>query len=132
MATLANRNDWYVIVADDDPDWRSLMAQALGYVGFQVFEASNGIELVAHCRALLAIPTRRLLVIADVEMPFLSGVEALAQLSDLDADALRVVMITANATPRLVADARAAGVRAVMRKPVSRNELMRVVGTLAS
>lgn len=130
MATMTSRHDWYVIVADDDPDWRSLMAVALQSAGFHVFEAADGWELVAHCQALLATPARRVLVISDVEMPGLTGTDALALLSGL-ASRMRVVLITGTQSAEVMQGADAAGAFAVLQKPVSRSALLRMVNELA-
>jgi CheY-like chemotaxis protein len=128
MATMTSRQDWYVVVADDDADWRGLMAVALQSAGFHVFEASDGWELVAHCQALLATPGRRVLIISDVEMPGLGGIDALEMLRGYESR-LRVALITGAQSTLLQTGA--TGVRAVLRKPVSRSALMRAVEELA-
>lgn len=130
MATMTSRQDWYVIVADDDPDWRSLMAVALQSAGFHVFEAGDGWELVAHCQALLATPARRVLVISDVEMPGLTGTGALALLRDF-ASRMRVVLITGTQSADVLSGADGVGAFAVLQKPVSRSALLRMVNQLA-
>jgi len=129
MAAMTSRHDWYVIVADDDPDWRGLMAVALQSAGFHVFEAGDGWELVAHCRALLAVPSQRVLVLSDVEMPGMTGLTAMAQLQGY-ADRLRVILITGTHSASTLAGADAAGAHAVMHKPVSRLELLRMVNAV--
>lgn len=130
MATMTSRHDWYVVVADDDADWRGLMTVALHAAGFNVFEASDGWELVAHCHALLATPGRRVLIISDVEMPGLGGIDALAHLRGYESR-IRVALITGVQSQALQDGADAAGAQAVLQKPVSRSALMRMVHALA-
>lgn len=62
-----------VVVADDDDDIRQLMKLSLGYSGFEVIDAHDGI------RALRAVEEGRIdapidLVILDGAMPVLTGV----------------------------------------------------------
>lgn len=60
-----------VVVAEDEPDTREYLVDLLARRGFRASGVSGGLELVEACRA--APPD---LVIADVRMPGLDGVEA--------------------------------------------------------
>lgn len=64
-----------VLVADDDPDIRRLVATYLELEGFEVEEAADGVEAVD--KTLENLPD---LVILDIMMPNKSGTEALADL----------------------------------------------------
>jgi len=64
-----------ILVADDDASIRSLLKQLLADEGFAVHEASTGIEVVDKVKE--SSPD---LVIMDVRMPELDGIEALARL----------------------------------------------------
>jgi DNA-binding response OmpR family regulator len=79
-----------IVIADDEPDLRSVYATCLRDAGYEVWEASDGAEavaLVAQCR-----PT---LLILDVWMPNLNGFEVLELLRDDPlASNLRVVMLS--------------------------------------
>jgi two-component system, response regulator FlrC len=61
-----------IVVADDDADTRALVKAAL--VGFEVFEACNGIELLE----VLADAVRCDLIVTDVDMGWLDGIQAVA------------------------------------------------------
>ena len=63
-----------LLVADDDASIRSLLKQLLSDEGFAVLEASTGIEVVDKVKE--ASPD---LVIMDVRMPELDGIEALSR-----------------------------------------------------
>ena len=63
-----------LLVADDDPSIRSLLKQLLSDEGFAVLEASTGLEVVEKVKE--SSPD---LVIMDVRMPELDGIEALSR-----------------------------------------------------
>jgi len=63
-----------ILVADDDASIRSLLKQLLSDEGFAVVEASTGIEVVDKVKE-----TGPDLVIMDVRMPELDGIEALSR-----------------------------------------------------
>ena len=63
-----------ILVADDDASIRSLLKQLLADEGFAVIEASTGVEVVDKVKE--SSPD---LVIMDVRMPELDGIEALSR-----------------------------------------------------
>ena len=63
-----------ILVADDDASIRSLLKQLLADEGFAVVEASTGVEVVEKVKE--SSPD---LVIMDVRMPELDGIEALSR-----------------------------------------------------
>ena len=65
-----------IAIADDEPEVRQYFASALAASGHQiVVAAANGQELVDRCRK-----TRPDLLITDIRMDGLSGIEAMQQL----------------------------------------------------
>lgn len=67
-----------IMVAEDETDIRELIAYSLVNIGgFQVVKAKNGVEAVEMARA--EIPD---LILMDVRMPKMTGVEACAQLKE--------------------------------------------------
>ena len=64
-----------ILVADDDASIRSLLKQLLADEGFAVLEASTGVEVVEKVKE--ASPD---LVVMDVRMPELDGIEALSRI----------------------------------------------------
>jgi CheY-like chemotaxis protein len=78
-----------VLVVDDDPDLRDVVALALGLEGYFVLTATNGREALAH------ITTRPpSVVLLDLQMPVMSGWELVARLRDIPV-AVPVVFMTA-------------------------------------
>lgn len=66
-----------IVLADDEPDLRSIYAACLRREGYDVWEASDGRE------ALELVESRRPgLLILDVWMPVLNGLEVIEQLRD--------------------------------------------------
>src|SRR5437016_4111169 len=63
-----------ILVADDDSSIRSLLRQLLSDEGYSVAEAATGVEVVDKVKE--ASPD---LVIMDVRMPELDGIEALSR-----------------------------------------------------
>ncbi|HEY7698882.1 MAG TPA: ATP-binding protein, partial [Vicinamibacteria bacterium] len=77
-----------ILVADDEPLVRNVARVLLESAGFEVLEASNGVEAVALYRAR-ASEVRA--VVLDVTMPGLGGVEALRMIREVDPGA-RVIL----------------------------------------
>ena len=81
---IAHTSPPTVLIAEDDHDLRVLIATLMAIEGFVVSEASDGRELVEIVRAALredgAAPD---LLISDLVMPGLDGIEAIEQLQAL-------------------------------------------------
>lgn len=79
-----------IVLAEDDPNLRALYAEWLRRAGHRVCEAADGAEAVAQVRAC-----RPDLLILDIWMPVLNGLEVLEQLSRLGpAVGMRVVVLS--------------------------------------
>jgi CheY-like chemotaxis protein len=113
-----------VLVVDDDAGLRGLVRATLGD-DYEVLEASDGVEAVALARH--ASPD---LVLLDVRMPRLNGIQACARIKETPAARPRVVMITAFGSAEIQAQARAAGADAFLAKPYSPLALLQQVGDL--
>jgi CheY-like chemotaxis protein len=110
-----------ILVVDDEPSVLMTMAANLELDGFTVVEASSGeqaLELFA------AQPFD--LVLSDIRMPGMSGLDLLRRLRELKSDAA-VVLMTAFALESVVQDALGEGVFAVLPKPC---DLKHVAATL--
>jgi CheY-like chemotaxis protein len=108
-----------VLVVDDEPDIRYLLAVTLEAAGFRVIEAAHGeaaLEQVSR--------TRPQLVITDRMMPLMGGHELIERLRrDEDTAAIPIVMLSAIAGD-------APGADAVLSKPFEREELVGLVSRL--
>jgi EAL domain-containing protein (putative c-di-GMP-specific phosphodiesterase class I) len=81
-----------VLLVDDDPRVRAAFAQVLSSAGFLVQTAAGAVD------AWQQVMTHNTdVVITDIQMPGMTGVELLQRLHDHDAD-LPVILVTGNAT----------------------------------
>jgi len=102
-----------VLVADPDPDTRTLYQLALPPAGCEVIEAGDGRD--ALTKALAEPPT---LLITELRLPFIDGF-ALCEILRRDAatHALPILVVTAEARPVELNRIRNAGASAVLLKP---------------
>jgi CheY-like chemotaxis protein len=111
-----------VLVVDDDPDLLEIVTLVLGLYEVPTVTASDGIEALAAMRGSDALG----LVLLDLMMPKMSGVEVLAEMkSDPALEAMPVVVISGNyQTEQSVL---AMGANEYLVKPIDVDVLMRVV-----
>lgn len=119
-----------VIVAEDDPMMRDLIACALRCDGFEVLEAANGdaLELLASEIACGALEVS--LVVSDIRMPGSSGL-AVLQLLQRSSRPPPIVLITAFGDPETEAAALSLGATGVLDKPFELDDFRTVVWFLA-
>lgn len=117
-----------VLLADDQPQMRSLMRSALMRDGYEVIEAEDGPSLIlALINGLLSEQTRAPdLIITDVRMPGFTGLEVLARLRREDWST-PVILITAFGDEALHKEAARLGAARVLDKPFELEDLRAVV-----
>jgi CheY-like chemotaxis protein len=123
MSQATNEHATRVLVAEDSDDTRAVVAAILRDDGFDVVEARSGIELLNRLGVGDAPAEGQIdLVISDVRMPKLDGIEALAKVRKA---ALCTPFILMSAYGGRGAQQRARELRAVMflKKPFSLFEL---------
>jgi two-component system chemotaxis response regulator CheY len=115
-----------VLVVDDDPFIRRLILTTLEDVaGFELFEAADGEQAVAMAQQISPW-----VVLLDIDMPRLDGIEACRRLRGLPAGGTAtIVMLTAAASGQ-ESVARAAGADLFLTKPFSPLDLLRLVDEL--
>lgn len=106
-----------VLVVDDDPVLRRFVRAVLEGVGYRIEEASDGHEALARMDDLSPH-----VVVLDVMMPGLGGVEVLEKLGP--GSAAKVLMLTGMDDPDVEDSAVAAGAVAYLTKPFSPKELL--------
>jgi two-component system chemotaxis response regulator CheY len=116
-----------VLVVDDDPFIRKLIATTLEDVAdFDLHEAADGAEAIEVARR-----ERPSLVFLDVDMPILNGIEACAQLRQLEqTEHATIVMLTAAHGDSVERSAEEAGADLFLTKPFSPLDLLRLVDQL--
>lgn len=113
-----------ILVAEDDPDTRSLVARVLRMGGHRVYETGSGSELLQTLRSIIIdSPIDGVdLVVSDLRMPGLSGLEVARMLRAQRWDA-PIILMTALSTDALRDEAEALGVTVLM-KPFSLEDLL--------
>jgi CheY-like chemotaxis protein len=109
-----------ILVAEDSVDIRSLWQLWLTLSGFIVDEAENGAEAFASARRQ---PPD--LILIDLEMPVMSGVEAIQHLrADPLTAAIPIIVMTARGGSEAFEQARVAGADTYLQKPVLPDDLL--------
>lgn len=127
-AVLGGRPQGRILVVDDDPDVRRLVGSILQRAGYEVTEAADGEEAVQQVRERGAD-----VVVMDIVMPRLDGVEALRRLRDDPATATTPVILmsaSAGAAGASREEARALGANAVLSKPLTPGQLRDLVARI--
>jgi two-component system sensor histidine kinase RpfC len=116
-----------IAVAEDNPTNRKVLSLVLDRAGHRVRLAGNGEELLDLLEA-----ERFDLVIADIQMPEMGGLEALRLQRVIEAGQPRTpwLVISANATREAREEALAAGADAYLSKPVDTAALLQTVAEL--
>jgi CheY-like chemotaxis protein len=110
-----------VLVVDDDPGIRESVTEVLTGEGYRVLQAGDGAEALEH----LAHLAERCVVLLDLAMPRMNGLEFLAELSRRGPVARTPVLVmSANAHPGELDHPQ---VVALLRKPFELDELLRWV-----
>ena len=112
-----------VIVADDSGQCRDNLRTALMECGFQVLLVWNGLEALE-----IASTTSARLVLLDVRMPHMDGLQACARIRDLPGyESVPIVMLSGYGNPAMRAAAEQAGASLFLTKPISNLALMQAI-----
>ena len=112
-----------VLVVDDEPEVRLVLIEFLSSRGHEVTAASGGAEAVA-----MVENTKPDLVLLDVAMPDMDGLEALRRIAAIE-PALAVIMVTANADIGITSKLLALGAVDYVPKPFDLDYLDQAVST---
>jgi two-component system cell cycle response regulator DivK len=103
-----------ILVVEDNERNRKLVRTVLEFRGYEVVECDDGEPALE-----LARKHRPVLVLMDIQLPKVNGVEALARLrADPDTKAIPVVAVTASVTPTERERVVAAGFNGYISKPI--------------
>jgi CheY-like chemotaxis protein len=112
-----------ILVVDDEPAVRRFVTDALRSSGYEVVGASTGREALAAVYGESRTPT---LLVTDIEMPGMSGVELAARVR-ADRPGIRVILMTGREASAARARERAGLVEGVLLKPFGLAELLHAV-----
>ncbi|MDX9978733.1 MAG: sigma-54 dependent transcriptional regulator [Lentisphaeria bacterium] len=119
--TVLRNNERTILVVDDDAGQRGLLAEFLSRQGFRIRSADSG----ERALALLAEETPDLMI-SDVRMPGITGLEALRQARTTH-PSLPVLLVTGYADVRDAVEAMRDGALDYIEKPIDLDELLCLV-----
>ena len=122
---LAQSTDRVAIVADDSAVVRDIVRSALG-PRWRIYVARDGVEAVEFART-----THAELVLLDIRMPRMDGIEACTRIRDLPTHATTpIIMVTAYDEPAIRQRASQSGATAVFAKPIAVTQLQAGIAPL--
>jgi response regulator NasT len=111
-----------IVVADDETDVRDYYCKILPRLGHTVVAAAaTGEELIVQCRA-----HRPDLVITDIKMPGIDGIDAAVRI--YDEMPIPCILVSAYSDPQLIERAEADHIMAYLIKPIKRASLEPAIG----
>jgi signal transduction histidine kinase/CheY-like chemotaxis protein/HPt (histidine-containing phosphotransfer) domain-containing protein len=116
--------DGTVLLAEDGPDNRKLICAYLAALGLAVDVAEDGARAVA-----LALATRYDLILMDIQMPVMDGMQATDRIRAAGYQG-PIVALTANVMPEDVQRYLGAGFSHCVGKPIARGELAQLLARL--
>jgi CheY-like chemotaxis protein len=115
-----------ILVVDDFDDTRLLLRTWLERKGYRVVEADNGNQAVVEAENL-----RPDLIIMDIEMPGLDGLEATRKIRELkQLEAIPIVAVSAYGAEQFRDEALAAGCNAYVSTPFEPKDLEKIISSL--
>lgn len=113
--------DRHIVIADDLPEMRWALAELLRREGMEVHEAEDG---AAALRLIAARPPD--LVVLDVRMPDMSGIDTLREAKRLAAN-VPVILVTAYAEVQEAVEAMKAGAFDYLARPFNHREFVGII-----
>ena len=108
-----------VMLVDDAKVMRLMLARIFEQAGYEIVgEASNGLEAVEKYKEI-----KPDLVMMDITMPEMSGIDAVKEIRNIDPDA-RIIMCTAMGQRPLVVEAITAGAMNYIVKPFTPSKVL--------
>src|SRR4026209_2936864 len=112
-----------VLLVDDYPDAREMYSEYLQFSGFDVVEATNGMEALKS-----AVESSPDIILMDLSLPVMDGWEATRRLkADERTASIPVVALTGHALAGISAGAKKAGVDPFVPKPCLPEDLVREI-----
>jgi two-component system, cell cycle response regulator DivK len=111
-----------VLLAEDHDDNRDMLLRRLGRAGYEVRGAIDGGDAVAQ-----ALEWKPDLILMDVSMPIMSGLEATIKIREKTGQSIRIIALTAHAMNESRDACMEAGCDAFATKPVDLPSLVKEI-----
>jgi CheY-like chemotaxis protein len=121
MLDASDSSPW-VLVAEDDAEMRRLLVHFIGNDGYRFAEVGSGLELYDTLRRSHREDRLPAMVVSDIRMPGLNGLEVLKTVREWGLT-MPIVLITAFGDPETIAEADRLGATAVLTKPFDMDDL---------
>ena len=111
-------NSSTIYLADDDPDDRFLIKEAINEIYKQItfIEAANGLELLSSIESLT--DPSQALILLDMNMPMMNGLEAITAIrKNPRFSSVQAIMVSTSSDPSLAERALQAGINSFFTKP---------------
>ncbi len=115
-----------VLVVDDSRTVRKMVGSALATAGFEILEAEDGVEALG----MLARAAAPSLIVLDLNMPHMGGIELLRLVRAKALSSAPVIMLTTEGQPRLMQQAKDLGAKGWIVKPFKDDQLVAVARKL--
>jgi two-component system chemotaxis response regulator CheY len=115
-----------ILIVDDSQSMREHVATTLLPVGFEVLQAADGVEALEVIKANPDIE----LMILDLNMPRLGGLEVLEAIRTYKLPPIKTVMLTTEAQTSFIERGKRAGAKGWLIKPVKAEHLVSVARRL--
>jgi CheY-like chemotaxis protein len=112
-----------VLIVDDDPEWCAMLGEFMGGLGYRTESVSDSLAAI---RGVTDAPPD--LILLDIEMPGLSGVDALPRLRSV-APGVKVIMVSGTKSARTAKRALVHGAFDYVVKPVDFDYLAKSIET---
>jgi len=120
-----------ILSVDDSATMRKIIGRAVSMLGYDLLEAANGVDALATLKQNFRDVC---LVIMDINMPEMDGIQALVAIkADPDLQHLPVMMVTTDSDRGRMIQAVQAGAANYVTKPFSHDDLVtKIAATLGA
>lgn len=118
-----------VLIVDDEEMLRQLLVEQLGDAGYDVYEATNGLEAIEMLKQLAIEQVRIDAVVLDMNMPKMGGAKAFAEIRTLF-PFMPVLISTGFAQDEVVQKLLESGANGMISKPYDVEELCKKLGEM--
>lgn len=110
-----------ILIVDDEPDLRTLLAHVLQNAGYEVKEASDGEEAITDLKN-----QKYDLALLDIQMPFVNGIQVLKYIKQ-NTPKTKAIMLTGYADLKHAMEAKEFGAKDFIGKPYKIEDILLTV-----